>query len=65
MGTENLTITHGKPHNRASAYTISCWVKEELQLDISTFSTHSCCATSVSKTKVMGISVKEILSRAY
>ena len=64
---KELVISYGKPHRPVGSDTLSRWIKDELKLsridiDINVFA-HSCRSASVSKAKMNGMGINEIMKR--
>ena len=63
---KELVISYGKPHRPVGSDTLSKWINDELKLsgiDTNVFATHSCSSASVSKTKVNGMGINEIMKK--
>ena len=63
---KELVILYEKPHRPVGSDTLSRWIKNELKLsgiDTNVFAAHSCRSASVSKAKVNGIGINEIMKR--
>ena len=63
---KELVISYGKQHQPAGSDTLSRWIKDELKLsgiDTKVFTAHSCRSASVSKTKVNGMGINEIMKK--
>ena len=64
--TSKLLISYIKPHKSISKDTVSRWIKDVMRasnIDIDTFSSHSCRAAASSKAKTMGTPVATILQK--
>lgn len=62
-----LFITHKRPHKRATAQTISRWIKEALAasgIDVTTFGAHSTRHAATSSARAAGLSVDSIRKTA-
>ena len=63
---KELVVSYGKQHQPAGSDTLSRWIKDELKLsgvDIKVFTAHSCRSASVSKAKVNGVGINEIIKK--
>lgn len=66
-GTDNLLLTHKKPHKLATAQTISRWIKQTLAesgVDVTVFSAHSTRHASTSAAASAGINIDDIRKAA-
>lgn len=66
-GTDNLLLTHKKPHTRASSQSISRWIKQTLAesgVDVTVFSAHSTRHASTSAAASAGVCIDTIRKTA-
>ena len=66
QGQDQLLLSRMRPYKEVQSSTIANWVKLVLKMagiDTSLYKAHSCRSVSISKAKVLGMSLKDILKR--